>query len=92
MSEHTPGPWHVCANSDDGRTVIRDATGFAICSEWHFLSRPSVANAHLIAAAPDLLAACKSMSACCGPASGWDGETNRCLLLIEAAIAKAETQ
>ena len=38
----------------------------------------------------DLLEACKAMSACCGPADGWNGETNRCLLLIEAAIAKAQ--
>ena len=52
---HTPGPWNVCRDRRDGHTVIRDETGFAICSEWHFLTEHSKANARLIAAAPDLL-------------------------------------
>lgn len=46
--------------------------------------------ARLFAAAPDLLAACKAMSACAGPAENWNGETEAALRMIEAAVVKAE--
>jgi hypothetical protein len=64
MTEHTPGPWEVCEDAEGGQTVIRDATGFAICSEWHFLIESSLANARLIAAAPELLEVCIHARAC----------------------------
>jgi hypothetical protein len=47
-------------------------------------------NKHLIAAAPALLKACKSMLKTCGGSAYWNGETHASLLLIEAAIAKSE--
>lgn len=59
MSEHTPGPWEtngtwVSEENDPGHNV-----GICICEP-----RPEIqANAHLIAAAPDLLMAAKSARA-----------------------------
>ena len=49
-----------------------------------------IAAARLIAAAPELLEACKSMLKTCGGSEYWNGETHESLLLIEAAIAKAK--
>lgn len=57
---HTPGPWRV-GNVD--RTTPTVLSGGRLIAEVHDLCIPSehaddVANAHLIAAAPDLLEAC----------------------------------
>ncbi len=67
MSTHTPGPW-----------IVRHLTGFPLMiatqpdadgfgepiadTSRHMLPAEALANARLIAAAPDLLAACKRMS------------------------------
>lgn len=68
---HTPGPWELSDNTDvDGRRrVIRD--GYAVALVCSRASSPASgsqyfekdANARLIAAAPELLAACKAMMA-----------------------------
>ena len=71
MSKHTPGPWHVCLNElmrDDSYVIT---TGEDVTGEWIASVRAVIddetlnvrgeehqANARLIAAAPDLLAAC----------------------------------
>lgn len=39
----------------------------------------------------DLLAACEAAMECCGPADGWNGETQKFLRLCEAAVKKART-
>ena len=70
---YTPGPYEivtadigdefacivpVCINAANGRTVISDNGGLAPDDEeWH--SEELFANAHLFAAAPDMLAALK---------------------------------
>ncbi len=48
------------------------------------------ADADRLIASEDLLVACKAMSACAGPSEIWDGRTHDALVLIEAAIVKAE--
>jgi hypothetical protein len=48
-----------------------------------------LANAHLIAAAPDLLAACRAFIAA-DPAEGYSAAEYSALKLMHAAIAKAE--
>ncbi len=79
---HTPGPWHivrrstVCAGDRDEidnpiRVHVADCYG-----------RRAEANAHLIAAAPDLLAACELAVRNLDPAPYWIGA-------LTAAIAKA---
>lgn len=53
---YTPGPWHVGGNG----TIIYDAEGWGVANATVFHGRhpgAAEANAHLIAAAPELLAA-----------------------------------
>jgi len=100
VSAHTPGPWAIY---DERRVFARGLV--CECrvplendpedDEWDSpevaaAEAEAAANARLIAAAPDLLAACRAMAACCGPAETWNGETNAALRMIEAAVAKAE--
>jgi len=57
MVRHTPGPWHVSGFSDD----IRAADEVLVGSAWLVDNdeERKQANARLIAAAPELLAACE---------------------------------
>lgn len=63
MSEHTPGPWavrrgndlEITSNAGNVEAVINSRKG----------SPTAEANAHLIAAAPDLLSACETALAYC---------------------------
>lgn len=48
------------------------------------------ANAHLIAAAPELYKACKMAIEATGGSKHWQGETEKFLLAMETALAKAE--
>lgn len=67
MSTHTPGPWRKPLAKEDyaGACVVRD-DGYIVadCNVFGGDGAPSAqeceANARLIRAAPDLLAACKS--------------------------------
>lgn len=60
---HTPGPWRIIPEDN----WIEDANGRRICTPHSSSSNISVeernANAHLIAAAPELLAALKQVLA-----------------------------
>lgn len=99
-AQHTPGPWAVDAGPHDARgrrhLCIRPGqTGWLIASlrdepGWGEgdPSQRAEANARLIAAAPDLLAACieaLGMLPDCDNA-----HADVVMALIEAAIAKAE--
>ena len=96
-TKHTPGPWEVTDNTADGygQLVVDSMHGaVAICytAERGIPGAPSEcgANAHLIAAAPELLAALRA-------AEEWadyiDDDENRVpidmRLAMRAAIAKA---
>lgn len=95
MSEHTPGPW----SCEEGNCVTADFAGTAICilepvdSFWcgdvcrHPEGEEFTANASLIAAAPDLLRACKQLVAICLP---HDVSGRRMLQEAIDAIAKAQ--
>lgn len=61
MSEHTPGPWKLHRTSNRQEIWDKDAVVIAVVPIYHAIPRGSKANAHLIAAAPDLLAALKEM-------------------------------
>lgn len=81
---HTPGPWAVCetickGNRVLGVTVDDGKSGFPI-AELSNTSGRDRADAHLIAAAPDLLAACKD---CMENRGDWGAA-------MAAALAKAE--
>lgn len=55
--KHTPGPWKVTRNNMGVRSI--DAP---VCRLWMLRSGQGVANAHLIAAAPDLLEVLKALT------------------------------
>ena len=61
MSKYTPGPWNL-SSKGDGRTYVEasseTADDIAVLLMDHD-QRQNSANARLIAAAPDLLKACK---------------------------------
>jgi len=90
MSAHTPGPWAIGFSSSgypyeiraDHQCGIKGAIRSVI--RWAGIGLPSspqaLANAHLITAAPELLAACK---ACMENDGDW-------VPLMSAAIDKAE--
>jgi hypothetical protein len=102
MSAHTPGPWVVaperCANwwgKHEAGTVVVGPDHDPICAtnDDGIATTDDIANAILIAAAPDLLAACKEFADAvydtatrkhCG------GVMRDRLARLDAAIAKAE--
>ncbi len=62
--KHTKGPWIIDRFEDKPHqrrhTIL--GNGFMICDTWSmFEDEETEANAHLIAAAPDLLEACKGL-------------------------------
>ena len=87
MTKHTPGPWTMHPRGKDGAEVRATASVAWCGSAWTLGSENQViradeaqANARLIAAAPDLLAACEEFL------SG----SARAPLLARFAIAKAK--
>jgi len=58
MVKHTSGPWSVDQLDDNGQRVVR-GEHIEIATCWHHcvgsIEKEMEANAHLIAAAPDLL-------------------------------------
>ena len=75
MSEHTPGPWHITCDEVG-------AGGLAIAHVYD-----DEANAHLIAAAPDLLEGAGSDEICRYTPEDMDRAVSK---LNKAAIAKAK--
>ena len=87
MSKHTPGPWEIKRHFDSCYRYISAPEHIALaqvvwCVEEEERSPVCEANAHLIAAAPDLLEALEIALDCAGDA--WWAEK------AEAAIEKAK--
>ena len=61
MSKHTPGPWVVCGDRAHTRVVSHE--GMVICSDQDYPATITDEDARLIAAAPDLLHALKTIVA-----------------------------
>lgn len=94
MSEHTPGPW-IVYEPDVNSLELRDGCGGYICElttvGWE-IPPDAMANGHLIAAAPDLLAALKLLLGHSGldiDAQDKDPEDHAAERVARAAIAKA---
>ena len=94
--QHTPGPWS--ANSDpvydygEPRYIWGPkGPGYGIVCELPMNAHVAVnaADAHLIAAAPDLLAACEEAAMLLGLIGG-TAEADRVVRRVEAAISKAK--
>lgn len=97
---HTPGPWHVGGTSDDVWVQTADPDANVICDiirrSPEQLTEEDVANANVLAAAPDLLAALKAvqkwlmLSAPVENSQSWNESFVKANDLTCAAIAKAE--
>jgi hypothetical protein len=98
-SAHTPGPWSVAEPDANGQPIVR-AEHFEVATCWHHcvgsIEREARANARLIAAAPDLLAALKpfaDLGVSSGPDDEWDTApyrlTRGAIRAARAALAKA---
>lgn len=92
MSKHTPGPWtyrmHKLGGFVDGTDVggrSKRIARVSICKERMFVGEAE-ANTRIIAAAPDLLAACKAAREKLKMDGHWPGVYEA----LDAAIAKAE--
>lgn len=94
MTKHTPGPWTMHPRGKDGAEV-RAITSVAWCgiALTHGVSGSQViradeaqANARLIAAAPDLLAACELMLT----VYGLSQEAPHATDVMRAAVARAK--
>ena len=97
-AKHTPGPWRVGPVDD---TRVEDANGNEVAQIDGDYNQPDTwplmeANARLIAAAPDMLAALKAakeadkINIARGGAAKFIEADQRAQRLIRAAIAKAE--
>lgn len=88
-AKHTPGPWHVYK----GRGLYVDSsTAGLVCKVAENRSAEKEANAHLIAAAPELLAALEHMVAVSNWATTIQSEEQYDAMIAsaEAAIRKAK--
>ena len=92
MSEHTPGPWRVFDGADHFIIGIGELNGDGITDcgfgIWRGKSEEAQANARLIAAAPDLLAALRNFM----EADGHSDFEESWWTAARAAIAKATGQ
>lgn len=87
MSKHTPGPWF--ATVQPGQVVgVHTYTHQVMYGDDCIASLLTKADAHLIAAAPDLLEACKAASKIVHAAN--TTEADQVYDTLCAAIAKAE--
>ena len=94
MSKHTPGPWRIGKDPFSFESVNFGGIGKVfepIAGGNKFKEDVAIAeaNAHLIAAAPELLEACKVMADWCNSHLG-QGKEPECTDLLASAIAKAE--
>jgi hypothetical protein len=90
---YTKAPWHICEVTGRGLKLIRDENGYCVAEAVKPANSGAAyidadANAALIAAAPELLAACEAMAAQLGGGDSFtQWEAAKAQLL--AAIAKA---
>ncbi|NBW18789.1 MAG: hypothetical protein EBR82_63525 [Caulobacteraceae bacterium] len=95
MSEPTPGPWGLVWDDDVVRIRLNGSTVYQVSDvtdpEFPF-GRPrcNLDDMRLIAAAPELLAACKRLLPLWEEAIGWEDDYMDMADDARAAIAKAE--
>lgn len=100
MSEHTPGPWKVNLSTPADGFECYWITACPVSNQERELATVTGphnanngANAHLIAAAPDLLAALKQMVADYGDVpEPYDSDGQAVISAARAAVAKADGQ
>lgn len=84
QAKHTAGPWHIGVRQPSSDKFIYGSKGeeVADCDRKTNFPDENLANARLIAAAPELLEACKNALI--------DPDDDHARKMIESAIAKAE--
>lgn len=96
MSEvkHTPGPWHVGVRQPNSDKFVYGADGEEVANCDRLTNFPDVnlANARLVAAAPDLLEALEACESLLSAKAGKDPRVWRSvpMTLARSAIAKAK--
>lgn len=94
MSEFTPGPWAVHVRDfDKSVMVIASGASLSVANVTDYGFMPAIPNARLMAAAPDLLAACKALIDAPHQehfAARLNDDEMRGIEMIRAAISKAE--
>lgn len=89
MSEHTPGPWTVVVSGLAVWSISKPPGQNGVIALCDSVARPyaeNKANARLIAAAPELLAALEALY------EDWNGPLTESVQLARAAIAKAKIE
>ncbi len=94
MTKHTAAPWHIGTPPPNGEQAIGAQNGMmvAIATTGVGMKEETLANARLIAAAPELLEALKEMcsyTAELNPNQGFDGFDDCAVNKARAAIVKA---
>lgn len=96
-AQHTPGPWNAQgfrvreAHRDFSHGIWKEGVRLALVDCRPLANRSEEeANAHLIAAAPELLRALRAMFDASGASQGTADADNPAESLARAAIAKAE--
>ena len=84
MSGHTPGPWVVNGFGGDFEVLCRTREGVAVSARE--IPKDGIANARLIAAAPELLEAAKGLLSY----NGLDWQITTGWKALRSAIDKAE--
>lgn len=95
MAGHTPGPWRVIHHNSGASRVLAGSFEILLTSRTGAKADVWTANANLIAAAPELLAALKEIANVegrdpDGQHDTWSDIAARCIGMATAAIAKAE--
>ncbi len=95
MSKHTPGPWEIAPSKrSDNYCIYAIDRQYGIGEAWNLNGESqNEANARLIAAAPDMLAALRYVEMRCVSDAAYPHssiEDRRMRDLVVAAIARAE--
>lgn len=102
-SRHSPCPWEVASSAATGKKTIVHHHGASVATAWGLNAQNAEANARLISAAPDLLAALELVLSMIAPGapddngnvygiSVLDSECERRMQVASEAIAKARGQ
>ena len=91
---HTKAPWHICEVTGRGLQLIRDANGYCVAEAVKPANSGAayidhIANAHLIAAAPDMLGALTALAWQLDRMDDLPQEIESMVIEAKAAIAKA---
>lgn len=89
---HTPGPWRFCRAWSGEDVLVTDASGdrLAMVRGKDVVASIAAANANLIAAAPDLLAACEAARAIIMQNAAPQGLALLVMRQMNAALARAK--